>query len=94
MNLESSQKWAIGISSAYLAVALFTWLLPLLPGAESMSGVFLVVTAMPWIWALGPLTEALGIDSMTFNMGFALFAILLNAWVLFVMVRWIARRIG
>ena len=92
LNRKKS-KTAITLTVIYLllVVAAFTVMFLAKPG-ESLSGIFVILVAMPWSMLLTWFTDTLGIDSIVLNTVFLALCCILNAVIIHFMVSFIARR--
>ena len=92
INTEKS-KTAIILTTLYLVLAMFAFAVMLMASqGESLAGIFVVLVAMPWTILLTWLVDYLGIDSIVFNTIFLAFGCLLNAFILYFIVSFLARR--
>ena len=81
------------LSGIYLALALGSWLLPLIAKPdESMAGIFLVLFAQPWASVWVWVTDMLQIDIFALTMVVMLAGILLNTWIIYRVFAWFSRR--
>jgi len=89
----AKSKLAMWLSGIYLALALGSWLLPLIAKPdESMAGIFLVLFAQPWASVWVWVTDMLQIDSFALTMVVMLAGILLNTWIIYRVFAWFSRR--
>jgi len=59
---------------------------------ESLAGIFVALVAMPWTILLTWLVDSLGIDSIVFNTIFLALCCMLNAFIIYFTVSFLARR--
>ena len=94
-NMTSTQKskTAIVLTLIYLLLVLgaFAMMLMAKPG-ESLSGIFVLLVAMPWSMLLTWFTDTPGIDSIVINTIFLALCCILNAVIIHFMISFIARR--
>ena len=93
MTTTQKSRTAIILTTIYLllVVGAFAVMFMAKPD-ESLSGIFVVLVAMPWTMLLTWLTDTLGIDSIVFNTLFLALSCILNAVIIYTMVSFIARR--
>ncbi len=75
----------------YLAASIVSIAL-LLFGGDPLSGIFLVVFALPWSLGVSRLTGLLGIDSATLNLALLAIGVGINAALLYLLSRWLLSR--
>jgi hypothetical protein len=89
-----SYRFAAAATTIYLVLAVAAWSLPFLAkDDDSLAAIFLILAAFPWVIALGFVTDNLGIDSIVFNFAFCFAAILLNAALIYVTLRFLTKRV-
>lgn len=83
---------AITLTVIYLllVVAAFTVLFMAMQD-ESLAGIFVALVAMPWTILLTWLVDNLGIDSIVFNTIFLALCCMLNAFIIYFTVSFLAR---
>lgn len=74
----------LGASIVSIALLLF--------GGDPLSGIFLVVFALPWSLGVSRLTGLLGFDSATLNLALLAIGVGINAAALYLLSRWLRRR--
>ena len=93
MTTTKKSKTAIILTSIYLLLVIGAFAVMLMAKPdESLSGIFVVLVAMPWTMLLTWFTDTLGIDSIVFNTVFLALCCILNAVIIHSMVSFIARR--
>lgn len=93
MAAPASYKIAVAATTVYLLLSMVAWTLPLLAKDDDLfTLLFLILVSLPWIIALVFVTRSLGIDSLIFNFAFCLAAILLNAALIYVTMRFFTKR--
>ena len=93
MTDAHKSKTAIVLTIIYLLLVLAAFTLMFTAKQdESLSGIFVVLLAMPWTMLLTWFTDTLGIDSIVFNTVFLALCCILNAVIIYSMVSFIARR--
>lgn len=92
LNTKKS-KTAIILTTLYLVLAVFAFAVMLMASqGESLAGIFVVLVAMPWTILLTWLLDNLGIDSIVFNTIFLALCCMLNAFIIYYTVSFLARR--
>lgn len=74
------------LGASIIAIAL------LLFGGDPLSGIFLVVFALPWSLGVSRLTGLLGLDSATLNLALLAIGVGINAAALYLLSRWMRHR--
>ena len=59
---------------------------------DNMSGIFVILVAMPWSTIFTPLIESLGIESMILNALFMAVGVIINALLIYVFFSFITRK--
>ena len=92
MSEPQRSKTALFLAALYLSFALAALALPLITGPHaSLAGVYAVLIIQPWSTILVWFMDASGLDSMVFNWGFLLLGALINTWLIYKLVAWLAR---
>jgi len=89
MISQPKSKLAAVLAGAYLAVAVASLAL-IFVSDDSLSGVFAALIIQPWATMLVVITDKLAIDSFGFNIAFMVGGALLNYWIIFWLLSWIA----
>ena len=93
MIKTEKSKTATILTNLYLILAVFAFAVMIIASqGESLAGIFVVLVAMPWTILLTWLVDSLGIDSIVFNTIFLALGCLLNAFILYFTVSFLARR--
>ena len=91
MSDRPRSKVALLFAALYLSFSLAALALPLLTGPHaSLAGVYAVVIIQPWSTILVWFMDATGLDSVVFNWGFLLLGALINTWLIYKLVAWLA----
>lgn len=90
---KSQSKVPIIITSIYGVLSIMAFVLMFATiDTESLSGIFVVLVAMPWSIYFSPLIESIGIDSMTIKTLFMVVGVMINAFLIYSFFSFITRR--
>jgi hypothetical protein len=95
MNNSNTNKpvLAITISALYLTVVILSFIIMLISADDTaMSGIFLVLTTIPWPFLLTQIQNIFHVDSPLLNGIFLLAGGTLNALILYKLIVWATSR--
>jgi hypothetical protein len=85
-------KAAIILTGIYLLLVVAAFSLMLMAKQdESLAGIYVVIVAMPWTILLTWITDTPGIDSIIFNTVFLALGCILNAMIIYSLIRYITQ---
>ena len=90
---KSQSKVPIIITSLYAVLSIMAFVLMFATiYTESLSGIFVVLVAMPWSIYFSPMIDSIGIDSIIITTLFMVVGVMINAFLIYSFFSFITRR--
>jgi len=90
---NSQSKMPIISTAIYGVISLMAFVLLFANiDTDNMSGIFVVLVAMPWTIIFAPLIESFGIESMILNALFMAVGVIINALLIYIFFSFITRK--
>ena len=90
---QSKSKLPVILTSIYIVISILAFILMFATMAtESLSGIFVVLVAMPWTILFTPIIDAMGLDSIALNTVFMALGVILNALLIYSFFSFVTRK--
>ncbi len=90
---NSQSKLPFVITSIYIFISILAFILMFMTMAtESLSGIFVVLVAMPWALIISQFTNAIGVESIALNAVLMALGVVINAFIIYVFFSFVTRK--